>query len=247
MNEPQPHDERTPIVLSWSGGKDSALALHALRHSKEYHVVSLLTTVSEEYARISHHGVRVALLEAQAAAVGVPLHKLHLPSGDAGPCTNAQYEGVMREAMLAYRDAGITHVAFGDLFLEDLRAYRESRLAEVNMQAVFPLWLQDTAALAERFIDLGFEARLSCVDGRKLDGSFVGRPFDRAMLADLPETVDPCGENGEFHSFVWDGPIFERPVDVSLGRRVDRDDRHFIDLLPAAERATDAPPLTSSR
>ncbi|MFW6061072.1 MAG: diphthine--ammonia ligase, partial [Phycisphaeraceae bacterium] len=220
------------VVLSWSGGKDSALALHALRQGGAYEVVALLTTVSEEYQRISHHGVRVALLEQQAEAIGVPLHKLMLPSGDAGPCTNEQYEGVMKEAMLGYLERGITHVAFGDLFLEDLRRYREDRLAQVGMKAVFPLWKRDTAALGREFIDAGFEAYLSCIDGRRLDETFVGRRYDRALLRDLPEEVDPCGENGEFHSFVCDGPIFRQRVPVTVSQRVKRDERYFVEMLP---------------
>lgn len=224
---------RQPLVLSWSGGKDSALALQSLQADDRYEVIALLTTVSGEYGRISHHGVREALLEQQGAALNVPVvHKLYLPAGDAGPCTNDQYEGVMRKAMLDYLAAGIETVAFGDLFLEDLRRYRESKLAEVGMKAVFPLWMSDTTELAHRFIDEGFKAYLSCVDGRKLDGSFAGRPFDADLLRDLPAGVDPCGENGEFHSFVYDGPIFNRPVDVTVAQTVQRDERHFVELLP---------------
>lgn len=238
-------NQKEPIVLSWSGGKDSALAFQALQADPGCEVVALLTTVCGEYGRISHHGVREKLLQQQATAMNITvLHKLYLPSGDAGTCTNARYEGIMRQAMLDYRKAGITTVAFGDLFLEDLRRYREQRLAEVGMKAVFPLWMSDTLQLAHRFIDEGFKARLSCVDGRKLDASFAGRAFDTDLLRHLPAGVDPCGENGEFHTFVYDGPIIHRPVDVTVAQTVHRDDRHFVELLPrevASDEAAEAP------
>lgn len=226
--------EREQIALSWSGGKDSSLALHALRQSGKYEVVSLLTTVSKEFGRISHHGVREELLDMQAEAVGVPLYKLELPSSDNGPCTNEQYEGVMREAMFDYKNRGITTVAFGDLFLEDLRQYREDKLLEVGMRAVFPLWQSDTAKLARQFVRDGFVARLCCVDQAKLGESFAGRRLDDALLDELPENVDPCGEYGEYHSFVYDGPVFERPVELEVGRTLLRDVRYFTDLVPMA-------------
>jgi uncharacterized protein (TIGR00290 family) len=222
--------EKLKVVLSWSGGKDSAMALHELRRSGRYKIVSLLTTVAEAYQRISHHGVRVELLEAQAAAVEVPLRKLYLPGSQ---CTNEEYERLMMRAMLDYREAGVSTVAFGDIFLEDLRAYRERNLANLGMNAIFPIWRRPTAELAQTFIALGFKAFLVCIDGKKLARSFAGRAIDADLLRDLPCDVDPCGENGEFHSFVYDGPIFSRPVAVRLAEVVMRDHRYFTDLLPA--------------
>jgi uncharacterized protein (TIGR00290 family) len=209
------------------------MALYELRRSGRYDVVSLLTTVAECYQRISHHGVRVELLDAQAASVGVPVHQLCLP----GPqCTDAQYEALMEQTMFEYRESGIYAVAFGDIFLRDLREYRERNLAKVGMKAVFPIWGRDTAELVRTFLGLGFKAYLACVDGSKLDGSFAGRPLDHDLLRALPSTVDPCGENGEFHSFVYDGPIFAWPLKVARGEVVSRDSRYFADLLPDSAR-----------
>lgn len=223
---------RERVVLSWSGGKDSAMGLYELRKAGNFEVVALLTTVAEHYERVSHHGVRVELLEQQAAAVDVALHKLYLPHER---CTNADYEAIMKRAMLQYREAGIRQVAFGDIFLADLRAYRERNLATVGMTALFPIWHRDTSELVRTFISLGFKAYLVCVDGGKLTKGFAGRPIDANLVRDLPQGVDPCGENGEFHSFVYDGPIFSRPVPVKVGDVIQRDTRHFADLLPAAE------------
>lgn len=225
--------ERESVLLSWSGGKDSALALHELRRDPRYEVVGLLTTIAADYGRISHHGVRESLLELQGAAVGVPLDRLYLPSNSGRPCTNEQYAELMGEKLRGYRRSGVSLVAHGDIFLEDLRAYRERNLAELDMRGLFPLWGLDTAELVRRFIDLGFRAVLVCVDGQKLSSGFLGREIDAALLTDLPSGVDPCGENGEYHSFVFDGPIFERPVPVQVGEVVERDSRCFIDLLPA--------------
>ncbi|MFQ5913126.1 MAG: diphthine--ammonia ligase [Nitrospinota bacterium] len=222
--------EKERVVFSWSGGKDSAMALFELRRSGRYETVSLLTTVAEEYERISHHGVRTELLERQAAAVGVPLHKVCLP---AGRCTNAEYEAVMEKAMLEYKNAGVSTVAFGDIFLQDLREYRERNLAKVGMKAIFPIWGRDTTEMVHAFIDSGFKAYLACVDSAKLSGAFAGRAIDADLIRDLPDGVDPCGENGEFHSYVYDGPIFHRPVGVTVGEVVLRDTRYFVDLLPA--------------
>ena len=215
-----------PVVLSWSGGKDSAMALYELRRRGDYEVVGLLTTVARQFQRVSHHGVRVELLREQAAAVGVPLHELHLPD----PCSNADYEALMERTMLDYGAQGVRTIAFGDLFLADLRAYRERNLARVGMRGLFPIWHRDTTELIRTFIGLGFEAHLVCVDGTKLDRAFAGRAIDATLLRDLPPGVDPCGENGEFHSFVHAGPIFRRPVDVEVGEIVARDGRHFADL-----------------
>ncbi len=214
------------IVLSWSGGKDGALAMHYLLCSGEYELVSLLTTFASTYGRVSHHGVREELMDLQAAALRVPLHKEFVPD----PCTNEMYEDVMRRAMLAYIRSGVETVAFGDIFLEDLRQYREGKLAEVGMKALFPLWQRDTKEIVREFVDLGFRATVVCVDGKKLSRDFVGRSIDDQFVRDLPDTVDPCGENGEFHSFVHDGPIFDVPVYVVPGEIVSRDTRHFADL-----------------
>ncbi len=230
------------IVLSWSGGKDSALSLYELQRDERFRVVSLLTTVAEEYERISHHGVRTELLDLQAEALGVPLHKLYLPGRNV---SNKVYESLMKRTMLEIWEQGVRTVAFGDIFLEDLRAYREANLAKVEMRAHFPIWHRNTADLARLFIDLGFRARLSCVDGQKLDESFAGRPIDEALLQDLPKDVDPCGENGEFHSFVFDGPNFQHPVPVKTGEVVLRDVRYFADLLPASGPDNEA--LSTSR
>jgi uncharacterized protein (TIGR00290 family) len=237
----------TPILFSWSGGKDSALALHALLEQPEWEVVALLTSVSDEYRRVSHHGVREELLDAQAEAIGLPLDKLGLPF-KAGPCTNAEYEALVGEKLTGYVARGVTHVGHGDIFLADLRAYREKNLAKLGMTGVFPIWQRDTRELIESFVALGFCAVLCCVEGAKLDAAFAGRELDLDLIADLPSGIDPCGENGEYHSFVYDGPIFQRPVEFETGIKVCRDNRHYIDLLPAATEAIAAtseamPPL----
>lgn len=220
--------QKEKIVLSWSGGKDSSLALYEIQQNDEYEVVSLLTTVSEHYQRISHHGVRVELLEQQATAIGIDLHILYLPQ----TCTNDLYEQQMKKAMLEYLDKGIRTVAFGDIFLEDLRSYREEKLSLVDMQAIFPIWKRDTTELIHTYIDLGFKSYLSCIDADKLESSFAGRLIDESFVCDLPDGADPCGENGEFHTFVFDGPIFNRPLLISVGEIVRRDKRYFADLLP---------------
>jgi len=224
-----------PLLFSWSGGKDSALALHALLEEDAYEVVGLLTSVAGEYGRISHHGVREGLAERQAEAIGLPLEKLDLSSESGQPCTNAVYEAQMGAVLARWRDRGVRHVGHGDIFLEDLRAYRDGNLEQVGMTGVYPLWKLGTGVLAERFISQGFRAILSCVDGEKLGPGFAGRSYDRALLADLPDGIDPCGEHGEFHSFVWDGPLFREPVPVTVGRAVTREGRHYVDLLPEGE------------
>ncbi len=228
--------ERTAVVMSWSGGKDSALALHELRSDARYEVVALMTSVSEEFRRISHHGVREELLEAQAEAVGVPLVKVYLPSGKDSPCTNEVYEEIMARVMDDFRARGVYVVGFGDLFLEDLRAWREASLAKAGMRGVFPIWKRDTQQLSRQIIAMGFKAILSCVEG-KVGPGFVGRTYDERLLVDLPEGIDPCGEYGEFHSFVHDGPCFGRPLEVTVGETVTRDGRHYADLLLAGSPA----------
>ena len=223
---------KIPVVLSWSGGKDCAMALYELSRRADYQVVALLTTVSEEYKRISHHGVREELLELQAQAIGIRLDKIYLPSNNSHPCTNAVYEQIMGDAMRRYIRQGVDTVGFGDLFLEDLRAWREKNLAAIGMRAVFPLWKRPTSELAREIINLGFKGYLSCVEG-KVGPGFAGRSFDAELLADLPATIDPCGENGEFHTFVYAGPIFSQPVGTQVGQIVVRDGRYYADLLSA--------------
>ena len=218
-------------MMSWSGGKDSAIALDELMKTGDYDVVSLMTTVSEEYRRISHHGVREALLDEQARAIGVPLEKVYLPSGEPGGCTNDVYEAIMSRVMAHYKARGVETVAFGDLFLEDLRAWREANLAKAGMRGIFPIWKRNTTKVAHEVIQLGYKAYLSCVEP-KVGSGFVGRLYDEEFLQVLPSEIDPCGENGEFHSFVFDGPIFKRAVSVRVGEIVTRDGRYYADLLP---------------
>jgi uncharacterized protein (TIGR00290 family) len=222
---------REPVVLSWSGGKDSSLTLAALRADPCYEVVALLTSVTRGYDRVSIHGVRRELLEAQARAAGLPLVEIELDPLS----SNDAYEAAFRDALNRVRAQFPTAraVAFGDLFLEDVRAYREQLLANTGFRPVFPIWGRETAALAAEFIAAGFVAHLVCVDTQQLAPSFAGRQFDRSLLAELPSTADPCGERGEFHTFVSDGPIFDRRIAVALGEVVLRDDRFaFADLLP---------------
>lgn len=217
------------IILAWSGGKDSSLALYKLREAGEYEVAGLLTTVTGEYERISMHGVRRSLLERQAHALGLPLILVTLPR----QCTNADYAARMEAAMAGLRDGGIRKVAFGDIYLADIRRYREENLAQAGMEAVFPLWGRDTGELAREFISLGFQAVLTCVDTLVLPAELAGREYDISLLSELPAGVDPAGENGEFHSFVYDGPVFREPVRVIRGERVLRENRFaYCDLLP---------------
>jgi uncharacterized protein (TIGR00290 family) len=217
------------VVLSWSGGKDSALALWTLRREQRVEPVALLTTVTDEYARISMHGVRRELLRAQARATGLPVLEVEIPP----VCSNDVYEQRMAQALASPEINGADEIAFGDLFLQDIRGYREERLAQVGKRAVFPVWGRDTGDLARTFIDAGFRAVLVCVDPRQLDASFAGRDFDDQLLRDLPHGVDPCGENGEFHTFVHAGPIFDRPVGCEVGEVSLRDGFAFCDLTPA--------------
>jgi uncharacterized protein (TIGR00290 family) len=218
-----------PIVLSWSGGKDSALALRALRADPSFQVSALLTTVTAGYDRISMHGVRRTLLEEQAAALGIPLHVVEIEPAAA----NDTYETRMTATLARLREMGADAVAFGDLYLADVRAYRESMMARVGMSALFPIWGHDTAATARDFIDSGFRAITTCVDTEQIPAGFAGEWYDHDFLARLPAGADPCGENGEFHTFVVDGPGFTRPVTVHAGERVLRDHRfQYCDLLP---------------
>jgi uncharacterized protein (TIGR00290 family) len=228
--------------LSWSSGKDSAWALHMLRTRGEAEVVGLLTTLNREAGRVAMHAVREELLDAQAAAAGLPLVKVLLPS----PCSNDAYEDAMRGAIAQARAEGITHMAFGDLFLEDVRQYRERMLAGTGLQPIFPLWKQPTGQLADRMVAAGLRAYLTCVDPKQLSPAFAGRIFDEWLLKDLPEGVDPCGERGEFHSFAYTGPMFERPIPVRPGEVVTRDGFVFADLR-LDQRSTNRPPGSSRR
>jgi len=203
----------TKTVLSWSGGKDAARALHELRQDESEEIVELLTTVAEDTGRSSMHGVRRSLYERQAAALGADLRIVELPPEP----SNETYESVMAEAVDDYAERGIDQVAFADIFLEDVRGYREDRLADSTVEPTFPLWGRSTEDIADSFLDLGFRAIVVAVDGEALDSSFVGRPYDRAFLEELPGGVDPCGEHGAFHTFVWDGPIFAESVPIEVG------------------------------
>jgi uncharacterized protein (TIGR00290 family) len=225
MNAAQP----ASLALSWSGGKDSALALWALEREHGLAPQALITTVTGGYDRVSMHGTRRELLTWQAGAVGIPLVEIEIPVA----CTNEQYEARMAHALASESLRDVETVAFGDLFLEDIRNYREARLAMIGRQALFPLWNQDTGRLAREFIAAGFEAILVCVDPAQLDGSFAGRRFDQRLLDDLPAEIDPCGENGEFHTFVHAGPIFSEPISVEVGPVLERDGFVFADVKPA--------------
>jgi len=231
-----PH-QQAKVWVAWSSGKDSLWALHLVRSSSELEVVGLLTTITEAYGRVSMHAVREELVRAQAAAVGLPLHCVFIPT----PCSNEAYGALMRRTLAEAEALGVSKVVFGDVFLADVRAYREERMAEVGMEAVFPLWGKDTAALAREMIAAGVRANVTCLDPRKLPRSMAGRAFDGDFVAELPEGVDPCGETGEYHTFAWDGPGFAHPIPIELGQTVERDGFVFTDVLPASSSDTPAP------
>ena len=217
------------VLFSWSGGKDSAMALYELQRARSYEISALLTVVTEDYDRISMHGVRRVLLERQADSLGYPLEEIFISKN----ASNEEYESKMRDVLVKYREAGVSSVVFGDVLLEDVRRYREDNLAKVGMRGIFPLWKRDTTELANTFINLGFKAIITCVDSKVLGKRFVGRVYDKQFLRELPPHVDPCGENGEFHSFVYDGPIFRRKISFAIGDIVLRDNRfYFCDLIP---------------
>jgi uncharacterized protein (TIGR00290 family) len=220
-----------PILFCWSGGKDSAMALHALLQRNDIRITALLTTVTQGYDRVSMHGVRRKLLKRQAESIGLPLHEVLIPP----QCVNPIYEARMEEALRAHYDKGVRTVAFGDIFLEDLRAYREKNLARIGMTALFPIWKRDTRELIRTFRSANFRGIAVCIDSKVLDRSFAGRELDEAFFRDLPPQADPCGENGEFHTFVFDGPIFHAPVPVRAGEIIERDSFVFCDLLPMEE------------
>ncbi|MFH1428684.1 MAG: diphthine--ammonia ligase [Candidatus Margulisiibacteriota bacterium] len=216
-------------LFCWSGGKDSAMALYALQKNKDYEITALLTTVTKGYDRISMHGVREVLLDQQAAAIGISLEKVFISQKS----SNEEYGAKMHEVLTRYKDLGVSAAVFGDLYLEDVRQYREKQLQKVNMEAIFPIWQNNTTENAHTFIDMGFKTIITCVDTNQLDKSFTGREFSKQFINDLPDTVDPCGENGEFHSFVFDGPCFNHAVDFKKGETVLRDNRfYYCDLVP---------------
>ena len=217
---------RPKAIVSWSSGKDSAYTLHRLRQQTEYEVVGLLTTVTRDFDRVSMHGVREELVRRQAEAAGLPLRTVEIPF----PCPNEVYEERMRRAVEGLRADGVSHVAFGDLFLADVRAYRESRLAGSGLSPLFPLWGSNTLELAREMIRAGLRTRVVVIDPRKLPREFAGREFNEELLRDLPPSVDPCGEFGEFHTFVTAGPMFSHPLSVSVGPTVERDGFVFTDL-----------------
>ena len=222
-----------PVLFCWSSGKDSAMALHTLLQQNDVHVAALLTTVTEGYDRISMHGVRRELLQRQAQSIGLPLHEVLIPP----QCVNPIYEARMEEALRIYLDQGVRKVAFGDIFLEDLRAWREKNLARIGMSALFPIWKRDTRELIHSFHANKFRAIAVCIDSKVLHPSFAGRQLDDSFFRDLPPHADPCGENGEFHTFVFDGPIFQSPIPIRTGETVNRDGFIFFDILPEMENA----------
>jgi uncharacterized protein (TIGR00290 family) len=215
------------ILLSWSSGKDSAWCLHELRRHSSGTVAGLLTTFNEAADRVAMHAVRRALVRAQAAALALPLREVDLP----WPCSNEEYVARLGTAVRDAAAAGFTHLAFGDLFLEEVRRYREARLAGSGLTPLFPLWGRPTRALSEEMLHAGLRATISCVDTRQLTGAFAGREYDAALLRELPPAVDPCGERGEFHTFAWAGPMFAAPLAVASGERMERDGFVFVDLI----------------
>jgi uncharacterized protein (TIGR00290 family) len=215
-------------IVSWSTGKDSAFALQRVHEQGQLDVVGILTSLTAEFGRVSMHGVRESLLDAQATALGLPCHKVLLPF----PCPNTVYEQRISEALERVRSQGVSHVVFGDLFLQDIRAYREAQLARLGLEGVFPIWKEDTALLAREMVRTQLSAILTCVDPAKLDSSFAGRRFDLQLLEELPRSVDPCGENGEFHTFASSGPMFRESIPVRVGQTTERDGFVFADLLP---------------
>lgn len=223
------------IFFNWSSGKDSALSLYRLLNDPHYSVEKLVTTINKPLQRVTMHGLRIALLKKQLEAIHLPYHFIELPEQP----SHEDYNEIMKETLAGMKDKGFTHGAFGDIYLEDLRNYREEQLKKCNIESVFPIWNEDPKALLDAFFRLGFKAIVVCVDGQKLDGSFVGRELNQSFLEDLPEHIDPCGENGEFHTFCYDGPLFSQPIDFKIGDKVQRsyqvNDKelvfHFCDLV----------------
>jgi uncharacterized protein (TIGR00290 family) len=218
--------------MSWSGGKDSALALTEIQNCGRYEIAALLTTVTKDYDRISMHGVRRSLLKQQAESLGLRLEEVFITKN----ASNEEYESSMRDVLSKYRESGINAVVIGDIFLEDVRKYREQKLRLLDMHGIFPIWAVETRELIARFIRAGIKAITTCVDTKVLGKDFVGRELNQAFLAELPDGVDPCGENGEYHSFVYDGPIFSRRIPITIGEKVLREDRYyFCDLIESKD------------
>ncbi len=234
---------REKVIISWSSGKDSAMALHEIQQNEEYEILGLLTTLTKDYDRISLHNVQKALVEQQADLLGIHLKKVFISADSLGvyigkaltgrDTSNEEYEIMMAEVMRKYLDKGISAVVFGDIFQERLKQHREGNLAKIGMKGIFPLWKRDTTKLAHEFIDAGFKSIITCVDTKVLDGKLAGRTFDEEFLAELPPEVDPCGENGEFHTFAYDGPIFREELLYTKGEITLRDNRFcFCDIVP---------------
>ena len=216
-------------LFTWSGGKDSALALYYIQRSNLYEIDTLLTTITSDFDRVSMHGFRTTLLEQQAKMMGIKLENILIPKN----CSNDDYENIMAKILEKYHSQGFSKVIFGDIFLEDVRKYRERQLSKLDMLGLFPLWKTNTRALANEFIRLGFKAIITCVDSLMLDGAFVGHEFNNDFLTELPNSIDPCGENGEFHTFVYDGPIFNERISIKKGEIVVKEGRfYFCDLIP---------------
>lgn len=215
-------------LLSWSSGKDSAWTLYKLQQRSDVELLGLVTTVNQTHQRVAMHAVRLVLLEQQAAAANLPLHIINIPH----PCSNEHYNQAMDGFFDSIQQIGATHMAFGDLFLEDIRQYREENLKGTGLTPMFPLWLEPTEKLAQKMIDAGLKTRITCIDPNKLSANFAGREFNQQFLDDLPDGIDPCGENGEFHSFTYAGPMFKKPINISAGDVVEREGFIFADLQP---------------
>jgi uncharacterized protein (TIGR00290 family) len=224
------NDKMEKVVFAWSGGKDSAISLYEIQRDQRYEIVALLTTITRDYERVSMHGVRRALVQEQARSLGLPLEEVLISSS----CTNEEYDSMMRAALSKFKKDGVYSVVFGDIFLEWVKRYREDNLAKIGMKGIFPIWGRGTDRLARSFIAAGFKAIVTCIDTKVLDMRFVGRILDEPFLAELPSSVDPAGENGEFHSFVFDGPIFKERIEYTLGESVERNSFCFCDLIPKA-------------
>jgi uncharacterized protein (TIGR00290 family) len=216
-------------LLSWSSGKDSSWTLHVLKQRDDVEIVGLFCTINRKFERAAMHAVRIELIKRQASSAELPVQFIELPH----PCTDAEYRAIMGEFIDRMSHQGIEYIAFGDLFLEDIRSYRENNLADTGITPIFPIWGMETTTLSKEMVDSGLRAVITCIDPNKLDPEFIGREYDQAFLEQLPDTVDPCGENGEFHSFAFGGPMFKEQIEVRLGETVTRDGFVFADLLPA--------------